>query len=94
MPTQGLAALKKQRAIVRERIVAKLDSFLIGTVARSPAMKRYALTTKAEGKTKTLYVRMDIEKQALEMAACYRKLWADIVKLSSLNWEILKKENE
>ena len=34
-----------------------LDSFLIGTVAKSPSMSGFNLTTKVQGKTVTLYVR-------------------------------------
>lgn len=49
MSAPGYEALKKQRKVVRERVISRLDRFLIGTVARSPAMKRYGLTTKVEG---------------------------------------------
>jgi hypothetical protein len=49
--------LKKRQVRLREDIAAMLDSFLIGTVAKSPSMTGYSLTTKVEGKTLTLYVR-------------------------------------
>ena len=59
--------LKKHQVRLREDIAAMLDSFLIGTVAKSPSMTGYSLTTKGEGKTVTLYARKDIVPKALEM---------------------------
>lgn len=89
-----LELLKKRQVIIKDEVTANLGAFLIGTVYRSPAMRRYSLTTKVKGKTVSLYVRKDIEKKALQMSERYRKLWADIQELSKLNWEILKLENE
>jgi hypothetical protein len=57
-------------------------------------MSGYGLTTKVEGKTVTLYVRKDIVPKAMEMGKRYKKLWSLIQKLSKVNWEILKLENE
>jgi hypothetical protein len=85
--------LKKCQSRLREDIAAMLDSFLIGTVAKSPSMTGHSLTTKAEGKTVTLYVRKDIVPKALEMSGRYKKLWILIQKLSKVNWEILNLEN-
>jgi hypothetical protein len=86
--------LKKRQALLRQEITAHLDFFLIGTVAKSPSMSGYGLTTKVEGKTVTLYVRKDIVSKAMEMGRRYKKLWALIQTLSKVNWEILKLENE
>lgn len=85
--------LKKRQSRLREDIAAMLDSFLIGTIAKSPSMTGHSLTTKAEGKTVTLYVRKDIVPKALEMSGRYKKLWILIQKLSNVNWEILNLEN-
>ena len=85
--------LKKRQSRLREDIAAMLDSFLIGTVAKSPSMTGHSLTTKAEGKTVTLYVRKDIVPKALEMSGRYKKLWILMQKLSNVNWEILNLEN-
>lgn len=85
--------LKKRQSRLREDIAAMLDSFLIGTIAKSPSMTGHSLTTKAEGKTITLYVRKDIVPKALEMSGRYKKLWILIQKLSNVNWEILNLEN-
>lgn len=85
--------LKKRQSRLREDIVAMLDSFLIGTIAKSPSMTGHSLTTKAEGKTVTLYVRKDIVPKVLEMSGRYKKLWILIQKLSNVNWEILNLEN-
>lgn len=84
-----LDILKKQQARLVEDIAAMLDSFLIGSVAKSPSMSGYNLTTKVKGKTATLYVRKDIVPMAVEMSERYKKLWALIQKLSKVNWEIL-----
>ena len=89
-----LPLLKKRQALLRQEIIAHLDSFLIGTVAKSPSMSGYNLTTKVEGKTVTLYVRKDIVSKAMEMGRRYKKLWSLLQKLSKVNWEILKLENE
>jgi len=89
-----LALLKKRQILLRQEITAHLDSFLIGTVAKSPSMSGFGLTTKVEGKTVTLYVRKDLVLKALEMGRRYKKLWSLIQKLSKVNWEILKLENE
>ena len=89
-----LALLKRRQILLRQEITAHLDSFLIGTVARSPSMSGYSLTTKVKGKTVTLYVRKDLVPKALEMGRRYNKLWSLIQKLSKINWEILKLENQ
>jgi hypothetical protein len=85
--------LKKRQSRLREDIAAMLDSFLVGTIAKSPSMTGHSLTTKAEGKTVTLYVRKDIVPKVLEMSGRYKKLWILIQKLSKVNWEILNLEN-
>jgi hypothetical protein len=86
--------LRKQQARLREDISAMLDSFLIGTVAKSPSMSGHNLTTKVEGKTVTLYVRKDIAPMATEKSMRYKKLWTLIQKLSKVNWEILNLESK
>ncbi len=86
--------LKKRQARLREDITAMLDSFLIGTVAKSPSMTGYNLTTKVKGKTVTLYVRKNIVPKALEMGRRYKRLWTLIQVLSKANWEILNLEDK
>lgn len=85
--------LKKRQSRLREDIASLLDSFLIGTVAKSPSMTGHSLTTKVKGKTVTLYVRKDIVLKALEMGRRYSRLWILIQSLSKVNWEILNLEN-
>jgi hypothetical protein len=85
--------LKTRQARLKEDIFAMLDSFLIGTIAKSPSMSGHNLTTKVDGKTVTLYARKDIVPKALEMNRRYKRLWAVIQKLSKVNWEILNIEN-
>ena len=86
--------LLKQQARLKEDIAAMLDSFIIGTVAKSPSMSGHNLTTKVEGKTVTLYVRKGVAPMATEMSLRYKKLWTLIQKLSKVNWEILNLENK
>ena len=86
--------LKKRQARLREDIAAMRDSFLIGTVAKSPSMSGFNLTTKVQGKTVTLYVRKDIVPKAREMGRRYRRLWTLIQTLSKINWEMLNLENK
>ncbi len=85
--------LKKQQARLSDDITAMLDSFLIGSVAKSPSMSGHNLTTKVRGKTVTLYVRKDVVAKAAEMSKLYKRLWSLMQKLSSVNWEILKLDN-
>lgn len=85
--------LRKRQARLREDIALMLDSFLIGTVAKSPSMTGHNLTTKVKGKTVTLYVRRDIVPKALEMGRRYQRLWTLTQRLSKINWEILNLEN-
>jgi hypothetical protein len=89
-----LDILKVRQTKLKEDITAMLDSFLIGTIARSPSMTGYNLTTKVEGKTVTLYVRKSIAPMALEMSKRYKMLWKLIQTLSKVNWELLKLENK
>ncbi|MFH1951133.1 MAG: hypothetical protein ABIL06_05915 [Pseudomonadota bacterium] len=89
-----LQLLKKRQGLLLQEITAHLDSFLIGTVAKSPSMSGYGLTTKVKGKTVTLYVRKNLVLKALEMGRRYNKLWSLIQKLSKINWEILKLEKD
>lgn len=86
--------LRKQQARLKDDIAAMLDSFLIGSVGKSPSMSGHNLTTKVDGKTVTLYVRKDIAPMAMEMSKRYRKLWMLIQKLSKVNWEILNLERK
>ena len=89
-----LQLLKKRQSLLIQEITAHLKSFLMGTIAKSPSMSGYSLTTKVKGKTVTLYVRKDLVLKALEMGRRYNKLWTLIQKLSKINFEILKLENE
>ena len=91
---QRLELLKRQQQRIKDDITANLDFFLIGTVAKSPSMTGYGLTTKVKGKTVSLYVRKGIVKKAQEMTKRYNKMWVLLQKLSKVNWEILKLENE
>ena len=86
--------LQKRQTRLKEDVTAMLDSYLIGTVAKSPSMSGHNLTTKVDGKTVTLYVRKDIAPMAVEMSLRYKKLWTLIQKLSKINWEILNLESK
>lgn len=86
--------LKTRQDKLKEEIFATLDSFLIGTIAKSPSMTGHNLTTKVNGKTVTFYARKDIVPKAMEMSKRYKKLWTLIQKLSKVNWELLKIENK
>lgn len=86
--------LKKQQTKLKNDITAMLDSFIIGTVAKSPSMTGHNLTTKVEGKTATLYVRKNIAPKATEYSKQYKKMWLMIQALSKVNFELLKAEDE
>jgi len=86
--------LKKRQDRLKDEILANLDSFLIGSIGKSPSMSGHNLTTKVDGKTVTLYVRKAIVPKALEMSKRYNRLWLDIQKLSKVNWELLNIESK
>jgi len=86
--------LKTRQTGLKEDISAMLDSFLIGTIAKSPSMRGHNLTTKVDGKTVTLSVRKAILPKALEMNSRYKTLWKLMQALSKVNWEILVLENK
>ena len=71
---QRIDILKKRQVMLKGEIAARLDSFLIGTIAKSPAMTGYGLTTKVKGKTVSLYVRKGIAIKAQEMNRHYNKM--------------------
>ena len=91
---QRIELLKRRQQRLREDITANLDFFLIGTVAKSPSMTGHGLTTKGKGTTVSLYVSKEIVKKAQERIKRYKKMWLLLQKLSKVNWEILKLENE
>lgn len=86
--------LKKHQTKLKEDISAMLDSFLIGSIAKSPSMSGHNLTTKVDGKTVTLYVRKAILPKASEMSNRYKNLWKLMQALSKVNWELLILENK
>jgi len=88
-----LDILKKRQANLKNDIYSMLDSFLIGSVARSPSMSSHNLTTKVDGKTISVSVKKTILSKALEMSNRYKTLWKLLQTLSKVNWEILKLEN-
>jgi len=89
-----LDILKKRQVRLKEDITSMLDSFLIGTVAKSPSMTGHNLTSKVDGKTVTLYVRKGVAPMALEMSDRYKKLWKLMIALSKVNFEVLNLENK
>ncbi len=86
--------LKQRQARLRDDVAALLNSFLIGTIAKSPSMTGHSLTTKVQGKTVTLYVRKAMLPQAVQMGRRYKRLWTLIQALSKVNWELLNLENQ
>lgn len=91
---ERIEILKKHREQLKAEVVAHLDSFIIGTVAKSPAMSGYGLTTKVKQKTVSLYVRKNMVQQVQEMTRRFGTLWTLIQELSKVNWEILKLESK
>lgn len=91
---ERIEILRKHREQLKSDIVAHLDSFIIGTVAKSPAMSGYGLTTKVKQKTVSLYVRKDVVPQIQEMTRRYKMLWTLIQELSKVNLEIVKLESK
>ncbi len=94
MTCKGLTFLRSVELVLKEEITASLDIFLIGTVAKSPSMTGHGLTTKVKGKTVSLYVRKRHRKEGTGDDQAVQKVWLLVQKLSKVNWEILKMDNE
>ena len=84
--------LEKRREMLKEQICNNLD-LLVGSVCKSPAMKYHNLTTKVGGKTVSKYVRKGHVPKAKKMVHRYNKVYSLILKLSKINWELLKLES-
>lgn len=84
--------LKKRQDMLKEQICDNLD-LLIGSVGRSPAMKYHNLTTKVGGKTVSRYVRKGLVPKVRKMTQRHKKVRSLILKLSKVNWELLKLES-
>ncbi len=84
--------LKKRREVLKEQICNNLD-LLVGSVCKSPAMKYHNLTTKVNSKTVSKYVRKGHVPKAKKMIHRYNKVYSLILKLSKINWELLKLES-
>lgn len=84
--------LKRRRTILKEQICNNLD-LLVGSVGKSPAMRHHNLTTKVGGKTVTKYVRKGHVPKVKKMIHRYNKVYSLILKLSNVNWELLKLES-
>jgi hypothetical protein len=85
--------LRKRQAMLKEQICDNLD-LLVGSVGRSPAMLQHNLTTKVDGKTVTRYVRKGLVAKVKKMTHRHKKVRSLIVKLSKVNWELLKIESQ
>jgi len=85
--------LKKRQAMLKEQICENLD-MLVGTVGRSPAMKYHNLTTKIDGKTVSRYVRKGLVPKVTKMTQRNKKVRMLILRLSKVNWELLKLESQ
>ena len=87
-----LESLKKRQATLKEQICNNLD-LIVGSVCQSPAMTYPSLTTKVDGKTVSKYIRKGLVPKVKKMTLSHKKVNALIIKLSIVNWEILKLES-
>jgi hypothetical protein len=86
-------SLRRQQEAIKNEIAQNLD-LLAGSIAKSPSMSGHSLTTKREGKTVTVYVRKEILQRAQAMTERHRKVKDLILRLSKVNWELLRLESE
>lgn len=85
--------LKKQQESVKNQINNNLD-LIVGSVVRSPAMMYHSLTTKVDGKTVTKYIRKGLVPKVKQMTTRHKEVRKLILKLSKINWELLKLESK
>lgn len=91
--TDKIRRLKEQQATVKKEIFDNLD-LIVGSVVRSPAMLNHSLTTKVDGKTVTKYIRKGLVPIVKKMTARHKRVRKLILKLSKINWELLKLESK
>ncbi len=89
----SIEKLLEQKESIKNQIYENLDLVLIGSVVRSPAMMNHSLTTKADGKTVTRYVRKGLVPKATEMTQRNKEVRILLQELSKINWELLKLES-
>ena len=85
--------LEQRQALLKQQIAANLD-LLIGTLAKSPAMRGHNLTTKRQGKTVTWYVRKDLRRQVQIMTARSQRVRRLLPQLSQVNWQLLQQSGD
>ena len=91
--TDKIRRLKEQQTAVKREIFDNLD-LIVGSVVRSPAMLNHSLTTKVDGKTVTKYIRKGLVPIIKEMTVRHKRVRKLILKLSKINWELLKLESK
>jgi len=71
------------------QIIGALD-LLQGSLHKTPSQRGYHLTTKADQKTRTLYVRKDLVPRVRAMTKNHLKVRQLLVRLSDVNWRMLQ----
>lgn len=75
---------------VKRQIHAALD-LLQGSLHKNPSQRGYHLTTKADQRTLTKYVRKDLVPRVRVMTANHLKVRRLLQRLSEANWRLLQR---
>lgn len=78
----------RKQELVRQ-LTDSLD-LLHGSLHKTPSQRGYHLTTKADQKTVTKYVRKDLVPQVRAMTANHLKVRKLLGRLSDVNWRLLQ----
>ena len=81
--------LKFRQEQLKRQINEALD-LLQGSLHKNPSQRGYHLTTKADQKTVTKYVRRQLVPQVRAMTANHRKVRQLLQRLSQANWLLLQ----
>jgi hypothetical protein len=73
-----------------QRQISQALNLLQGSLHKTPSQRGYHLTTKADQKTVTKYVRRQLVPQVRAMTANHRKVRQLLQRLSQANWLLLQ----
>jgi len=85
--------LKQKKERLTREIHTHLD-FLTGSVTSQGPRGGFTLTFKEEGKTRSKYIRTSMVEEVRRRTGRHQKLKALLKELSTVNWELLKSENQ
>lgn len=89
-----IETLQRRQQLIKEDIAANLDLLIGSVTTKGPKRTGHNLTGKVEGKTRSRHIPKGLAPRVREMTKRHNKVRALIRKLSDVNWELLKLQNQ